>query len=128
MHGRQDDHESICDTLVHYILLNKEVFIPSTAESLDEHLQRMQLRCTWATHLKIFAAASLRQIPIYITTQRSKTMVYHWEIYNPQSSTSLQHCTIGDHGLRHLELAHVQRCHYETVKIMMEANQTTPHN
>ena len=62
LYEHQDDHERIRNTLVHYILLNKDVFVtftPSTAESFDKHLQRMQLRGTWATHLEIFAVASL---------------------------------------------------------------------
>ena len=91
-------------------------FIPSTADSFDEHLQRMLQRGTWATHLEIFATASLLQIPIYIASQRSKTMVYYWEIYSPQSCNSVQYCSLKEHGLGHIELAHVQRCHYITVK------------
>ena len=67
--------------------------------------------------LGVFATASLLQIPIYIATQRSQTVVYYWEMYHPQSCNSTQHCSLKEHGLRHIELAHVQRCHYETVKM-----------
>ena len=82
------------DTLVKYISLNKDVFVkftPSTTESFDKHLQGMEMKGTWAIYLEIFAAASLLQIPIYVATQRSKTMVYYWEVYNSQCYTSLQH-------------------------------------
>ena len=100
---------------------NKDVFVkfvPSTAESIDKHLHRMQERGTWATLLKIIASASLLLIPIYIATQRSQTMEYYWEMHNPQScSSSIQHCSLKEHSLRHIKLAHVSRCHYETVKI-----------
>lgn len=56
---------------------------------LDEHLREV-------CHLEIFAAASLLQ---YI-----KSLTYYWELYYPQSCLHWN--------------AHVQRCHYETVKMM----------
>ena len=59
LYGHEDDHERIRDTLVNYTLLNKDKFTPSTTESFDKHLQGMQMKGTWATHLEIFAAASL---------------------------------------------------------------------
>ena len=87
-------------------------------DSFDKHLQRMQQRGRWATHLEIFTAASLLQIPMYIDTQRSKTMVYYWELYNPQSCSSAPCCYLKEHCLlRRIELAHVQSCHYETVNM-----------
>lgn len=92
-------------------------FIPSTADSFDKHLQRMQQKGTWATHMEIFATASLLQIPIYIATQKSKTMVYYWEMYSPQSCNSVPQCSLKKQGLGHIELAHLQRCHYVTVKM-----------
>ena len=119
LYGQQENHEEICYTVVHFIASNKDVFVKfilSTADSSDKHLQRILQRGTWATHLKIFATTSLLQIPIYIATQRSKTMVYYWEIYSPQTCNSVQHCSLKEHGLGHIELAHVQRCHYVTVK------------
>ena len=63
---------------------------------------------TWATHLEIFATPSLLQIPIYIASQRSKTMVYYWEMYSPQSCNSVQYRSLKEHGLGHIELAHVE--------------------
>lgn len=74
LYGQQDDHQEIRDTLINFIVSNKDVFvkfIPSTAESIDKHLQRMQQKGTWATHLEIFAATSLLQIPIYVAAK-------HW--------------------------------------------------
>ena len=120
LYGQQDKHEEIRSALVNFIMSNKDIFakfIPSTVDCIDNHLQRMQRWGTWATHLEIFAAASFFQIPIYVATQRSKTMVYYWEIYNPQSCNSIQCHFLKELCLRHIELAHVQRCHYETVKM-----------
>ena len=94
LYGCQDHHEQIRDKLVEFVSKNKEVFdkfCPSTATSLDEHLSQMQHKSVWATHLEVFAVASLIQIPVYVRTQRSKSLTCYWELYTPQSCASGKH-------------------------------------
>ena len=61
------------------------------------------MKGTWATHLE---------------PSPDSYMSLHKEVkqWCAQCCTSLQHFSFKNHGLRHLELAHVQRCPYETVK------------
>ena len=122
--GGEDYHEQVREKLVQLISTNKEVFerfCPSDTVSLDEHLQRMQQVGIWVTHLEIHAVASLLQIPVYICTQRSKSLYYYWELYKPKNCTSppKQEDTLfqGQLAQAHLEIAHVKRCHYEVAEL-----------
>ena len=106
------------DILVQFISTNKDSLAHQQASLLTNTYKNATKGC-WATHLEIFSVASLLQIPIYISTQRSKTLEYYLEMYSPQSCHSFPlHCSLDEHGLRHLKLAHIQRCHYETVKMI----------
>ena len=115
LYGQQDNHEEIRNVLVQFVTSNKDVFVkfvPLTAESIDKHLQRMRERYVgYPSGDHCFC-----QIPIYIDTQRSKTMEYYWEMHNPQSCSSIQHCSLKEHtcSLTHIEL--------------MEINPSTPHD
>lgn len=80
----------------------------------------MQQVGVWATHLKIHAVASLLQSSVYICTQKSKSLHYYWELYQPQNCIRPSHQEnnlLQVQLVPHLEIAHVQRCHYEVVKM-----------
>ena len=75
----------------------------------------------WGTDLEIKVAATYFQLPIYICIQRSGTLTYYWECFQPVLSSNLQFLahpyfeTPFINALDHLELCHSDRCHYDTV-------------
>ena len=67
------------------------------------------------------SSCHLLQLPIYVCTQRSGTLTYYWECFQPVLSSnlhSLAHLYFETpliNALDHLELCHSDRCHYDTV-------------
>lgn len=97
-----------------FISSNKEVFKKFvTFLSLEEHLKKMLMCNTWATQVEINAAASFLQIPLYICTQRTMSLLYYWELYKPLHCKPLG--VTQKFSVYHVELAHVERCHYEVI-------------
>ena len=86
LYGHEDCHQEIREQLVQFISSNKEVirkFV--TFLSLKEHLKKMLTCNTWATQVEINAAASFLQIPLYICTQRTMSLLYYWEVGTVQT-------------------------------------------
>ena len=50
----------------------------------------MRYETVWGTDLEIKVAASYFQLPIYVCTQRSGTLTYYWECFQPVLSNNLQ--------------------------------------
>ena len=85
LYGHQEKHQELRNHLVHFISSHKEMFrkFMFSELPLEGHLKRLANHGTWATHLEINAAACFLQIPIYVCTQRTETLIYYWELYNP---------------------------------------------
>ena len=121
--GTEDVHQQVRLMLVDYITCNPEVFSNycSPSRTLDEHTARMRYETVWGTDLEIRVAATYFQLPIYVCTQRSGTLTYFWECFQPLPSHTLQPLaqpyfeTPLINALHHLELRHSDRCHYDTV-------------
>ena len=121
--GTEDCHQQVRLTLINYTTHNREVFTNfcSPLCTLEEHTARMRYETVWGTDLEIKVAASYFQLPIYVCTQRSGTLTYYWECFQPVLSNNLQSLaqpyfeTPLINALDHLELCHSDRCHYDTV-------------
>ena len=77
MNGSQDQHELVRASLFQFIEANKDAFrpyCPSETPSLEEHLLKIQRTLTWGTHLEIYAAATMLQVPVYVCTQKDGTL------------------------------------------------------
>ena len=90
----------------------------------------MKYETIWGTDLEIRAAASYLQLPIYVCTQRSQTLEYYWECFEPLTVlTQPKEHYFSDipqtKSLGHLEICHRERCHYDVVKM---SDQFTPHH
>ena len=78
----------------------------------------------WGTEIKILAAATLLQAPIYTYTQTNSNS-YHWLRYRPLSLVRSVNCDYHDSIRRlvyvvkppnyHLELFHFNRSHYDII-------------
>lgn len=119
LYGHQEKHRELRNYLVHFISSHKEMFrkFMFSVLPLEEHLKKMANHGTWATHLEINAAACFLQIPIYVCTQRTETLVYYWELYKPLFTESAYSERIAVRT-SHIELAHIDRCHYEVITMM----------
>ena len=120
----EEFHSQIRDLLVTFTEANAEVFrrfcFPS---QLEEHLKKMKHLTVWGTQLEIHVAASVLQMPIYVCTQKSKTLEYYWKVFDPKPKSDLvfpaDTFTINPVvlGVHHLELCHVMRCHYDIITL-----------
>ena len=122
LYGHQEKHQELRNHLVHFISSHKEMFrkFMFSELPLEGHLKRLANHGTWATHLEINAAACFLQIPIYVCTQRTETLIYYWELYNPLF-TELAYSekpAVHTSRMTHIELAHIDRCHYEVITMM----------
>ena len=108
----EDFHQQVRLTLVDYITCNQEVFVNFCTASctLEEHTARMRYERVWGTDLEIKVAATFFKLPVYVCTQRSGTLTYYWERFQPVLSE-----TPHINGFDHLELCHSDRWHYDTV-------------
>ena len=121
--GAEDRHQQVRLTLVDYTTCNPQVFANfcSPLCTLEEHTARMRYETVWGTDLEIKVAATFFQLPIYVCTQRSGTLIYYWECFQPLPPNNLQPLvhpyfdTPLINALHHLELCHSDRCHYDTV-------------
>ena len=116
LYGHQNKHQEFRNQLVHFIGSQKEMFRKFLFSTLPlkGHLKKMASCGTWATHLEINAAACFLQIPIYVCIQRTGTLVYYWELYAPLFTESVWSEKQVIHT-DHIELAHIDRCHYEVI-------------
>lgn len=119
--GREDHHLQIRHMLVDFTTTNQKTFSRyCTFNTFEEHTSRMKYETVWGTNLELHAAASYLQLPIYVCTQRSKTLEYYWECYRPlQTLNPPKEHFISDipqtKTLDHLEICHRDRCHYDVV-------------
>ena len=121
--GTEDCHQQVRLTLIDYTTCNPEAFAKFCTPlcTLEEHTARMRYETVWGTDLEIKVAATYFQLPIYVCTQRSGTLTYYWECFQPLHSNTLQSLaqpyfeTPLINALGHLELCHSDRCHYDTV-------------
>lgn len=119
--GQEDHHRQIRHTLVDLTTTNSDIFTKyCTSKDFTEHTSRMKYETVWGTDLELRAASSYLQLPIYVCTQRSKTLEYYWECYRPlQGLIPPKEHFLSDipqaKVLDHLEICHRDRCHYDVV-------------
>lgn len=132
--GEEDYHLQIRNLLVDFTLSNRTIFQKyTTLSSLEEHASRMKYETIWGTHLEIHAAAAYLQLPVYVCTQRSGTLKYYWECFEPiphllppNEHYCIDTDTLQIRGLHHLEICHSNFCHYDGVVMKDGLRPTIP--
>ena len=76
----------------------------------------------WGTHMEVIAAASLFQVPVYVTKESdSVDGEYLGQVIGPLPSEKLRYPVIADHPpveiatLTHFELAYTRGTHYDSI-------------
>ena len=113
-------YNDTCSIHVLYMYITSIKSKYCTLTNFEEHTSRMKYETVWGTDLELRAAASYLRLPIYVCTQRSKTLEYYWECYKPLLDLSPPMKNfISDIPqaklLGHLEICHRDRCHYDVV-------------
>lgn len=122
--GQEDHHHHLRQTLVDFTTTNHDIFSKycTPTSNFQEHITRMKYDTIWGTDLEILAAASYLQLPVYVCTQRSKTLEYYWTRFKPlHGLNSPKEHYFSDipqtKTIHHLEICHRDRCHYDAVKM-----------
>lgn len=107
-------HSKIRSDITHMINENKQKFTPLLIQetSIEAHIRKMYKLGTWGTHLEIIAAATLYQLPIYVASRRVQGQAYYWRKYSPISVDNLVSINT---GRTHIELIHINDCHFDPV-------------
>jgi len=85
--GCEDHHLLIRHALVDFTIANASTFLKHcTKITFEEHTSRMKYETVWGTDIELHAIAAYLQLPIYVCTQRSRSMECYWECFKPLST------------------------------------------
>jgi hypothetical protein len=129
--GNEDNHQQIHQLLVEFVMVNSHVLAKYCfSANIKEHIARMKYESVFGTYLKLRAAASYLQIPIYVCTQRSGTLKYHWDYIPPHPPVDLvpptENLITHVPQVGHFEICHSCRCHYDTVEMLDGSRPSLP--
>ena len=111
--GDQGMHAKFCDDITQFSKQNKQRIQPYLMQgSVDVHLANMTQLGTWGTQVEIIANATMCQIPVYIATVSTDGVSYHWKKYSP---LLLNGVTRIPTSKSHMELIHLDSCHFDPV-------------
>lgn len=120
--GIEDYHHQVRKLLIEVIALNSDIFSQyCTDYDLNKHVARMKYETIWGTDVEIRAAASFLRLPVYVCTQKSKSLEYYWDCFTPLVTKAP---STGDYFSNiwhskplpsHLEICHNHRCHYDVI-------------
>ena len=107
-------HSKTRSDITQMINQNKQNFRPFLIQetSIETHIRKMYKSGTWGTHLEIIAAATLYQLPIYVASRCVQGQAYYWRKYSPISVDNLVNINT---GRSHVELIHMNECHFDPV-------------
>lgn len=121
----EDYHSQIRKLLMEILIENSDIFSQHSKDhDIKKHVAHMKYDTIWGTSLEILAAASLLELPIYVCAQKSKSLEYHWVIFNPlvtKPPSSEDYFSVIYHKRRHpghLEICHYRRCHYDVITML----------
>jgi len=123
VYATEDFHTSVRAKLVQFAELNASHFSKyCTSSSINTHIQSMRRETIYATQMEAHVAASCLQRPVFIFTQKSGSGEYYWELFDPLPLKSLSSLPADSalemHPFRHVELCHINRCHYDVVELL----------
>ena len=91
-----------------------------TSSEVMDHIRCMKHEAVFATQMEAHAAASCTQRTVYIYTQKNGNGEYYWEKFDPLPPHTLKLLPVEYRILLHpfmihLELCHINSCHYDVV-------------
>lgn len=123
--GTEDNHLEVRTLLARFVGLNGKLFekrlVPEVNEStVQKHVMKLCRSSQWATHIEVFATATLFEVPVYYCThaQVPTGRCYRWEVFEPLKPTNvmIQHPDVILPGApHHFEISYLQNCHYDCV-------------
>ena len=120
----EDFHSTVRANIVLFAELNSSFFSKyCTSSRIDTHIQSMKWERVHATQMEAHVAASCLQRTLYIFTEKSGSGEYYWEQFDPiplqvLKSHSIELCIPMHPSKTHIELCHVNRCHYDVVTLL----------
>ncbi len=133
IHKTEDHHASVRATLVLFTELNTKCFEQyCTTDSVKDHIQHMRHERVWATQLEAYVAASCLRRTVYIYSQRSGNGERYWQKIDPLPPHTLMSLPteykIELHPfITHLELCHINWCHYDVITPLNGEYPEPPH-
>ena len=109
---------------VEFVKSNRKMFEPLViTETFDKHIERMTCAQVWGSHIELQAAASLFEMPVFISTTglgSQSEQGYKWTCYNPFPPEKLMFPPPQERPktldlLSHIELCHTGGCHFDCV-------------
>ena len=125
IYGTEDRHSSVRASIALFSEINVECFKKyCTTPKVMEHIRCMKHEAVFATQMEAHATASCIQRTVYIFTQKSGNGEYYWEKFDPLPSHTLKLLPVEYRILLHpfmvhLDLCHVNNCHYDVVTISL---------
>ena len=130
IHGTQDKHLHIRESLMTFVERNTNVFqaYVKPGTSIAEHITTMRREGTWGTELELFAAASFCQLPFHVCWLHAETREYKWLEFPPEDPAQLtfEGGRPEKPALRHAELCNTNGDHYDTVITIDKRIPTSP--
>ena len=106
-------HTKAGEEIAHFIKQNKSKFQPYLIQATtDAHITNMLKPGTWGTQAEIIAAATLYQIPFYVASMSQDKLTHHWRKYSPLLLTNTTRIVTSK---THLELIHLDSCHFDAI-------------
>lgn len=69
VYGTELAHLQMRKLLVEFVKSNRKMFEPLViTETFDKHIERMTCARVWGSHIELQAAASLFEMPVFIST------------------------------------------------------------
>ena len=121
MYGTEDCHISVRASIALFSELNAESFKKyCTSSKVMEHIWSMKHEAVFATQMEAHATASCIQRTVYVYTRKSGNGEYYWEKFDPLPPHTLKALPVEYRILLHpfmihLELCHINNCHYDVV-------------
>ena len=93
------------------------------AEMFNQHIDQTACERVWGSHIKLQAAASLFEMPVFLyTTSQSEHQEYKWMCYKPLSPEKLMYFPSQERTktldlIRHIEDCYIGGPHFDCVLI-----------
>lgn len=132
--GDEKHNYLIRSEIVRLINLNKKIFtnylmVGVNCRTIDEQIRHSSKLDSWGTHLEIFGAATLFQVPVYYCTQSSSSQ-FTWSVFHPIPADKISFPLIVNEpilkadAIPHFELYYHQSRHYDAI-VSVETGRTS---
>lgn len=119
IHGTQDNHQMIRQSLVTFVQANRHVFEAFVMKgTFEQHVSTMQREGAWGTQVEMCAAACYFQVPFYLCSPHPASKTYRWLLFESLDRARFHSEVNGDQQtprVKHVELCHTGGDHFDCV-------------